>query len=38
GSPRVVLDYILNGVVPERVAKERELDNLKARVEKLERR
>ncbi|MBA7518278.1 hypothetical protein ES705_10347 [subsurface metagenome] len=36
GSPRAVLDYILNGVVPERVAKEREIDDLKARVGKLE--
>lgn len=36
GSPREVLDYILSGVVPERVAKEKELGGLKARVEKLE--
>lgn len=37
GSPREVLDYILSGVVPERVIKEQEIDDLKARVGKLER-
>ena len=36
GSPRVVLDYILSGIVPEKMAKEREIDDLKARVGKLE--
>lgn len=36
GSPREVLDYILNGMVPERVVKEQVIDDLKARVEKPE--
>lgn len=36
GSPREVLDYILHDIVPERLAKERELSDLKVRLEELE--
>ncbi|MBW2561640.1 MAG: hypothetical protein JRE40_12410 [Deltaproteobacteria bacterium] len=36
GSPKEALDYILNNIVPERLAKERELEDLKTRVEALE--
>jgi len=38
GSPREVLDYVLEGKVPGRAAKEREPDDLRARVEALEKR
>ncbi len=36
GSPKEVLDYILSGIVPERLAQQGEIADLKTRVEKLE--